>query len=197
MRRLKSFSGALVAAARARTILPALALLVLVLVFMEASPIGKAALRAASGGGSMLDMRLGYGQEEAYGLFDALGAGGRQLYSSLLCLDFVFALVYMFTQSLMLSSLMRRSGFPERFRALNLLPFARTCLDILENLLILGLLGACPARLPWLVAVSACVTVLKWILYGATIGLLFYLGFQTSRNGMKRKGALAQRRVLA
>lgn len=191
MNKLERLSEFLSRRAGWRTILPSLLLLVAVLFFMETGPSGKAALVEASGGQGMLDMEFGYGAGRLYSLFDSLGPAGLGLYSRLLCLDFAFAAAFMLFQSLTLSSLLRRAGAPTRLRRLNLLPFARSGLDAVENLLLLALMGLFPERVPLLAAAASLATTLKWILHYGIVGLLLLTGFLSGkrRRSDKKEGS--------
>lgn len=162
--------------ARMGTILPALALLVLVLAVMETRPLGKPALLEASGGQGMLDMEFGYGADTAYGLFERLGEAGRGVYARLLGVDFAFAAVFAVLQALMLSSLLRRANAPEALHRLNLLPFLRSALDVAENLALIALMGSFPERTEIGAAAAGLLTSAKWIVYYAVLASLLVLG---------------------
>ncbi len=156
-------------------------LLVAVLVVMETSPIGKGALKAACGEG-MLDMRFGYSGDAVHRMFTALGPSGRILYQRLLALDVIFACIFMALQSFMLSALIRRSGTGDRFRLLNLLPAARSVLDLAENALLAAMLAGYQAGMneQGLVPFASAITSLKWIIYYAVIAALFAFGALTT-----------------
>jgi hypothetical protein len=173
-------------------VIPVVLLLVGVLVIMEVSPIGSVRLKALNDGLGMLDMlRFGYSQSLVYAMLAQIGPAGRLLYSRLLGVDFVFALVYMTFQSLMITNLMRRAKIKGNWRLLNLLPFLRSALDMLENCALLGLIFFFPLQLPWLVVVSSTLTVLKWAVYTLVLLTLFSLGALTTINNFKgHKGTL-------
>lgn len=172
-----------------RNAIIALALLVATLVVMEASPFGKEALKIASGGRGMLDMRFAYNAEYVSGMFTALGTEGRILYARLLALDVAFAFAFMAFQSLVLSALIRRTGITGNARCLNLLPALRSALDLAENALLLALLALFPGTAGStafiaLVLVASAVTSVKWIVYYAVIAALLILG---ARSFMRPK----------
>jgi len=180
MELIKNISEALARIARARVILPAILVLIVILGFMEYGPSGKGAFAKASGGEGMLDMSFGYGQARLYELFARLGVAGREVYARLLGLDFLFALSFAFAQSLMLSALMRKASFPAGLRSLNLLPWLRSALDLVENVLLLCLLGAFTARRPGLAAAATTATVLKWLAFYCILALFLFLGARST-----------------
>lgn len=166
---------------------------VIILIAMNKGPIGSAELMKLSGGVGMIDMELGYSPAIAYGMLYNMGSAGRQLYSALLCLDFLFITVFMFLQSLVISKLLKKSGAAEHFKTLSLLPFAGGILDAVENIFILILLFMYPAELVLTAQISNIITILKFIMYGASGMLIFLLGVLsvrksvTSGTGMKRR----------
>jgi len=162
-----------------RRILWALGALVAVLVAMQAAPFGSRAMKALAPGGT-LDMAFYWSSGRAAILFEALGASGRELYRGFLGLDLVFALCSAWFQSLTVSRLFLRAGLPERFGAINLLPYAKAAFDLLENALIFIALTAFPAPTPGLAMAAGLATSAKWILYYACIATLFGLGAATS-----------------
>ena len=119
-------------------------------------------LLKASGGLSLLDTRVWYTPTEAYQLFDALGAAGRndnRLFY--LTFDVIIPLSY----SLLLCSAISR-GAMYRFRGLGLLG---GFFDYLENISIVILLSRYPERLGNLVTIAACFTLLKFAFSGVAI----------------------------
>jgi hypothetical protein len=162
-------------------IIPLVILFAILAVTMERSPIGTLRLKALSGGAGMLDMlQFGYSETTAYGVLAQIGPAGRTLYAQLLGLDVVFAIVYMLMQSVLLTNLLRRANVTGHWRLLNLLPWLRSGLDLLENGALFGLLSSFPARLSALVFVASTLTQLKWLVYGVVIVLLLALGVWTS-----------------
>ncbi|HWQ29392.1 MAG TPA: hypothetical protein VN549_00265 [Negativicutes bacterium] len=57
----------------------------------------------------MLDMQLGYSQSQVYNMLDRIGEEGRSVYAGLLRLDYLFAVVFMLLQSLLMTT---RSSIP-------------------------------------------------------------------------------------
>src|SRR4051812_15923245 len=113
-------------------------------------------LLKASGGLSMLDMRLWYTPADVYRLFDALGSWGRannRLFY--LTIDIIIPLSY----SLLLWSAISHGAF-YRFRAFGLFGGV---FDYLENATILILLASYPIHRDSLVIAAACFTMLKFV----------------------------------
>jgi len=164
-------------------IIPLVILFAFLAITIDRGPAGNTRLKELSAGLGMLDMqRLGYSEAVAYGMLAQIGAAGRALYTRLLGLDFVFAIVYMLMQSVLLTNLLHRANVTGRWKLLNLLPWLRSGLDILENCTLLGLIFSFPARLTGLVYLASTLTLLKWLVYVIVIALLFTLGAWTSMH---------------
>lgn len=154
-----------------------LVLFVLVTGTMEVCPFGSIHLRSVSNGVGMLDMLSGgYSSSLVYSMFERIGEAGRIGYAQLLGLDIVFALVYMCLLSLLTTLLLRGSGIGKQWILLNLLPVARSGLDLLENGLLLTLLFSYPVRLELLVNIASTITIAKWVVYFIILALLAVLG---------------------
>lgn len=63
----------------------------------------------------------------------------------------------------------------DSFKILNMLPFVRSLMDIIENCFILALIFNYPVRLPILVRISSIFTNLKWISFALTIAVFVLL----------------------
>lgn len=167
---------------------------VAILAVMEASPIGTGALKAASGGQGMLDMRFAYSSDTVRRMFDALGANGSLLYERLLALDVIFAFAFMAFQALAMSALIRRAAAPAPLMRLNLLPSLRCALDLIENALLMTMLAPYPsaassgrAGILAIAPVASAVTSAKWIVYYAIIALFFIFGALAVMRPKERK----------
>lgn len=173
--------------ANKKYIIPVFVLFVLVITVIEIGPFGTIKLKEISGGTGMLDMQFGYNPLQVNNMLDTIGAAGRQLYAKLLGLDFIFAVVFMLLQSLMITALLRKVESGGRFQILNMLPFLRSGLDIVENTFILLLLFYYPGQLPVVVSIASVFTISKWIVYIAIIALLLALGALTTRKALIAK----------
>lgn len=180
MKVLETLSDGAYRFAKARYIVPCLVAFLAVLAFMEMSPIGMMALKRLSGGVGMLDMSFGYAPATVDSMFETLGADGRLLYARLLCLDFGFMFAYTALQALLISALLRKAGAHGRLLRLNLIPFARSALDVVENFLLLFFLARYPLSVPALVVAASGITAAKLALNYGYIALVFSLGALTS-----------------
>lgn len=187
MRLLVKISNKIQRYATTKNVITILVLFILIAIPMEKGPIGQSALRELSGGTGMLDMEFGYNRPQVYNMLEVIGQTGRQLHINLLGLDFVFAIVFMLFQSLMLSSLLKRAGVNENLRMLNLLPFVRSALDITENCLLLAIIFNYPLQMPVIVAVASFFTVSKLVIHILIILILIILGAYTSWKSMNSK----------
>lgn len=136
-------------------------------------PFSNPTIEKYSGGVPILDMRMTYTPEEAYQLFTALGAVGRQAYRTLhLVPDTLFpigyALVFAFTSAWFLVRLL---PLEHPLQWLSLTPLISGLADILENLslVIAGL--AYPSRVDWLVRGASVLTKIKFGLM--PVGVVF------------------------
>lgn len=168
-----------------QTVLLLLFSLVVVLFTMQ---IGTNGMKKFDSTAEMLDMsKLGYSAAMAYGLLDNLGSTGRLIYIQQLGIDFLFAVVYAFFQSVMISGLMKRGQVDTRWQPLNLLPFLRSAFDMMENCFILSIIFQYPARLIGLVTIASTITVIKWVVYGVVIITLLSLGASNAMKTMASK----------
>lgn len=185
---LKGVSDGIRKQATGRNIIALLIIFIIVLALMEAGPASSGKLKEVNEGMGMLDMQFGYNLVQVYGMLDRIGEEGRSIYAGLLGMDYIFAVVFMLLQSLMMTVLLDKTGLIRRWSMLNLLPFARSALDIMENCLILTMLWGYPSVYPVVAGLSSGVTVLKWIIYYGIIGILFMLGAMTTRSSIRSAG---------
>lgn len=181
---LRSLSAGVRPYANKRFILPLLALFILALTILEISPVGAMRLASLSSGQGMLDMRFGYTAESAYSMFGFIGEEGRLLYTQLLGLDYLFTVVYMLLQTLLITALMHKARISERFLLLNLIPLLRCLLDMLENTLLYFLLIRYPVVYPSVISICSIVTVVKLSLNYGYMGMMFLLGALSSQGIM-------------
>jgi hypothetical protein len=127
-------------------------------------PLSVPRLRALSGGQTLLDLRPGYGPEDAYRLLDALGVAGRLAYLRMLwTVDLVLpALFSAFLWSAVSAGALRR------WRWMTLLPGA---VDYVENAAISALLVAYPARWNAVAWLASAATAVKLSTYLASLAI--------------------------
>lgn len=190
MRRLYKISEGMQRFANRKYMIPLAVVFIIILVLMEISPISSSRLEQISGGRGMLDMQFGYSPAQTYTLLNDLGLEGRQVYTGLLGLDFAFAVVFMLLQSLLFTNLLNRVGASPALKLINLLPFVRSALDMLENICLLALLFNHPNQLQGLVGLASTITMLKWIVYRAVIAIALILGVITTTKNFLPKNKI-------
>lgn len=164
-----------------------------IIVIMGKSPVSSSALKRLNAGIGMLDMQFGYSQLQVYNMLEIIGIKGQQHYSEFLGIDFVFAVVFMLLQALLITLLLKKAEVDGKFVILNLLPFVRSVMDIIENCLILTIIFNYPVKLPLIVELSSAVTMLKWIIYSVILALLFLLGALITFKSINTKIRLKRR----
>ena len=157
------------------TILGLLAATLLLLFLMNgtALPFSSPTIEGHSGGVPILDMRWSYSPDDAYALFAALGAVGRQAYLLLHLLPdalfpIAYALTFAFTSAWFLVRLL---PLDHRLQWLSLIPLISGLADVLENLLLVAANLVYPGRIDWLVRFAHLMTRLKFGLL--PIGVVF------------------------
>lgn len=146
-------------------------------------PLTARRLRALAGGAPVLDLRPGFGPDEANVLLGRLGAAGRQSYLTML-----------WTVDLLLPALFGvalwsalGAGALARFRWLAL---AAAGVDYLENVALSTLILAFPEEHPMLATLAGLVTAAKFSLYAlaaACAGAGMWMA-RASRNGGNASG---------
>lgn len=175
---LRNLSNRLYAFSSKQAFLTLLVFLIVILITLQ---IGTNGMKQLDRSAEMLDMRyFGYSQTVVGDLLTRLGSTGRLIYTQQLGIDFLFAAVFAFFQSLMITGLMKRSQVNESWHVLNLLPFLRSGLDAVENGLLLAILRQFPKPLPGMVAMASTFTLLKWFVFALILLILIALGGSTA-----------------
>ena len=175
MKSLDAISGKIERLAVRKYVIPLVILLVLILSVMQVGPYSLAKLTEASDGVGMLDMKFGYGDTLVYRIMENLGDAGRQLYIRILYIDFLFVIVFMLLQAILISVLLSDAKVGEIGHMLVLLPFVRSVFDILENSLLLAILTRYPLHNAGLIFPASLMTMLKWIVSLAIILVIVML----------------------
>ena len=128
-----------------------------------------------SGGLTILDLRGSYSPDDAYELFAALGAAGRQAYLTLhLVPDMIFPIGYALTFAFMSAwFLVRLLPLDHRLQWLSLIPLISGLADVIENLSLVICNLVYPGRIDWLVQFAHLMTKVKFGLL--PIGLVFLI----------------------
>ncbi len=136
--------------------------ILLVLDFTDV-PFGVRALAAQAGGLPILDMRSSYTPNEAYALFDALGAQGRQLYATMILVaDIILPAAYTLFFATLIAWLVRRLVAPDHIaQRLSFVPFLALVGDWGENICFLTMISFYPTRLDSVAQIANVLTILK------------------------------------
>lgn len=143
-------------------------------------------LRAA-GGGDLPEERFGYSRQQAQFWLDDLRKEGRALYRSFQLFDLANAALMASALTLLLSYVLQQL-WPSRsaLRVLVYLPLLVGALELLENLLLLGLIAAFPVTTPWMAKSASWVTSLKLavssLLFSLIVAGLLALGVRRLRK---------------
>jgi hypothetical protein len=180
---LTELSNRIHAWAKGRLILAVIAAFVLLINLPLADP----ALLETS-----LDGKFAYTPEEAFSAVASYGENGRAQLIGIHLADFLLIALYTAMFCLLISWLFRRGFAPgSAMQRLNLVPILGGFFDVMENIWIMAMILAYPARpaaVAWLATVS---TTGKYIM-GIPILLLLAVGLvKAAMNGFKVRGAAA------
>lgn len=155
-----------------------LVLFCMLLVFVSMIlPWAAARLAAYSGGGPSIALNVGVAPADLAAALDALGPDGRTFYALfLLTGDVAWPLVYALFLSTLLAWLFAR-GLPPAspLHRLIMAPLLALAADYAENIGLLALILAFPARLDGIAQLTSLFQVIKWSLIGVS-GLLVVVG---------------------
>lgn len=185
MGNLSFFSNQLRKFSNKRYIIPILIILLIILGVMQVFTFE---LKRSNEGSKSLDMRYsGYSQIQVNDMIVRIGSEGRNLYRRILIIDFGFIVVYSVLQSLLLTRLMDKANLYPDLKILNLLPYLRGGLDIVENSLLLTIINVFPKVNLSMISFSSTVTVLKWSIHLVILISLFSLGVVISSKSFSLK----------
>lgn len=174
---LKKFSLRIQKISTSRNYLFMLAVFIGTNLFLALSPASPIARMTAYSGGKILDMEFNYSPDRAYQILEAYGAEGRAFFVSTLAVIDTFTPILMNLFLAMTISVVFRQAFPSdsRLQKLNLLPFVAMLGDYFENLGIVLMIRAYPARVDVLVRFAAFSTNTKFVFTFAS-GLCILIG---------------------
>jgi hypothetical protein len=138
-------------------------------------PFSSPTIQEYSGGLTILDLRSNFSPDDAYELFSALGAEGRQAYLFLhLVPDTLFPVGYALAFAFMSAwFLVRLLPLDHRLQWLSMIPLISGLSDVLENISLVICNLAYPRRIDWLVRLAHLLTKVKFGLL--PIGLVFLI----------------------
>jgi len=161
---LDEVSDRIIAITSGRTMLAALAGLLVTAFLVNGRPFGVAQLMEITGGVGILDMEVLYTPDQAYAFLAAMGEAGRAFdLTHIIPIDLFVPLFYALFLSTFITWLLHtwlpvESGW----HRLNVVPVAGAVFDYLENLGIIAMLLAWPARLPEIAQFTMASTLLKF-----------------------------------
>ncbi len=130
------------------------------LLIMYCTKLGIPGIREYDPGFRLLDMRFNYSKEDVYSTFEKIGEGGISAYRHYLVVDFTFIAFFLFV--MILGSMKVTSNAMFR-NILIALASVRALLDVVENSLLIYLLGKFPIQDGGIAALCSRVTTLKFI----------------------------------
>ena len=137
-------------------------------------PVAGAKIQSYSGGLGPLDLTMGLSPADTYARLTAYTADGRAFYLLIeLTADILFPITYGLFFSLALALVFQRA-FPAEsaMQRLILVPLVGMLVDFLENVGIVLMLLLYPQELGPVAAITALVTVVKWLLTGLSMVLI-------------------------
>jgi len=161
---LDEVSDRIIAITSWRTMLAAFAGLLVTAFLVNGRPFGVAQLMAITGGVGILDMEVLYTPDQAYAFLTAMGDAGRAFeLTHIIPIDLFVPFFYALFLSTLITWLLHtwlpvESGW----HRLNVVPVAGAVFDYLENLGIIAMLLAWPARLPEIAQFTMASTLLKF-----------------------------------
>lgn len=177
---LDEVSDWIISIASGRTVLAALAGILVTGFLVNGRPFGIAELKSITGGVGILDMEVFYSPEQAYRFLSAMGEAGRSFeLTRIIPLDLLVPFFYALFLSTFISWLLHR-WLPEKspWQRLNVIPVIGALFDYIENLGIIAMLLAWPMEMFSIAQITMAATLLKFgfsilafvILLGAMVG---------------------------
>lgn len=158
----------------AKGIIITLIILGLISFFINSNIIGMGKLYEITDGVGILDMKFSYTADEAYSLFDALGADGRSFCLTRISpLDMIYPAAYTMFFIALLAFIIKKI-FPKnnKMMVLSLIPIVGGLFDYLENIMVIIMLNNYPTLLTGIVHTANVFTIIKWTSFPVTISLI-------------------------
>ena len=182
---LDDLSDRIIALTSLRTILLSLAGLMITGFLVNGRPFGVAELKSITGGVGILDMELLYSPDQAYAFLAVMGEAGRAFeLTHIVPLDLFVPFFYaLFLSTVITWFLHTWLPVESRWHRLNVVPVIGALFDYLENMGIIAMLMAYPARLPDIASITMAATLLKFafsvlagiIVVAAVAGWIFWI----------------------
>ncbi|HEX3001030.1 MAG TPA: hypothetical protein VHN82_01450 [Methanoregula sp.] len=161
---LDAVSDRIIAITSRRTMLIALAGLMVTAFLVNGRPFGIAELRTITGGVGVLDMEVLYTPQQAYAFLAAMGEAGRAFdLTHIVPLDFFVPFFYALFLSTVITWFLH-TWLPNesRWHRLNVVPVIGALFEYLENIGIVAMLLAWPAQVPDIARFTVAATLLKF-----------------------------------
>lgn len=161
---LNEVSDRIISITSGRTVLAALAGIMVTGFLVNGRPFGIAELKSITGGVGILDMEVYYTPEQAYAFLTAMGEAGRAFeLTHIVPLDLLVPLFYGLFLSTFISWLLHR-WLPKAspWHRLNVIPVIGALFDYLENLGIIAMLFAWPMEMYSIAQITMAATLLKF-----------------------------------
>jgi hypothetical protein len=161
---LDSVSDRIIGITSWRTVVAALAGLLITGFLVNGRPFGVAELKSITGGVGILDMELFYTPDQAYTFLGAMGEAGRSFeLTRIIPLDLLVPFFYALFLSTFISWLLHR-WLPKAspWHRLNVIPVIGALFDYLENLGIIAMLLAWPMEMYSIAQITMAATLLKF-----------------------------------
>lgn len=152
------------------------ALVIFILFSATVLPAQSARMDADSARAGSPDLSLFYTPADLYNMAEAYGEDGRQAFiHARLTFDVAWPLVYLFFLTTSISWLLKTSlPADSRLLRLNTLPLLAFMLDFLENFANILVMARYPEPTPVIAWLAPFFTLLKWIMVGGSMVVLFY-----------------------
>ncbi|MGP1907972.1 hypothetical protein ACTSEZ_07340 [Metabacillus sp. JX24] len=171
MKSLHVFSGWLYKKIGWKTVLAALAVFILFMIFVL--PNAAESSRAATGTGESPDGSYLYSAQTLYEIAESYGEKGRDYYiKARFTFDVIWPLVYLFFLASVITFFLRGLK-PQLLKSANLLPFGGAVFDFLENISASAVMARFPAKTPVAAELTPVFSFIKWSLIYASFGFVF------------------------
>lgn len=188
---LDEVSGQITALTSRRTILVALAGLLVTGFLVNGRPFGIAELKSITGGIGVLDMEVFYTPDQAYAFLAAMGEAGRSFeLTHIIPLDLLVPFFYALFLSTFITWLLHRwlpvgSGW----HRLNVVPVIGALFDYLENLGIIAMLLVWPVQVQGVAPITMAATFLKFAFSALAFGIVIIAIIGWAAQTCRRKTA--------
>lgn len=161
---LNEVSDRIISIASGRTVLAALAGILVTGFLVNGRPFGVAELKSITGGVGILDMELFYTPDQAYAFLSAMGEAGRSFeLTRIIPLDLLVPFFYALFLSTLISWILKKwLPVDSGWHRLNVIPVIGALFDYLENLGIIAMLLAWPMEMYSIAQITMAATLLKF-----------------------------------